>query len=290
MFTIIWWITSIALDSIATWFRKKSLDIWKLSNVMFKLYSHIFGIFAIPTIIYFFWFDNYISNNYLDLLIIFFLCFIWSFNILLWLHIYKKVKLSELLPYSNLDKLFIIIFWFFIFYGTENWSSIITLLISLLTLFLIIWFTIDFKKFKISKIIWLYLIHKIFVSWNILVIWYLLTKYWSITIASMTWFYEFIIFIIIWLLLKDSFKTIIKQEKKFYINRFLTAIFWWSWWILWLIILKEAWVVVATLLWFLSIVFMTFTMKFLLNDSPTKKQIILAFTVLILIWTWYYFK
>jgi hypothetical protein len=30
--------------------------------------------------------------------------------------VYKKVKLSELLPYKNLDKIFVVLFGFFIFY------------------------------------------------------------------------------------------------------------------------------------------------------------------------------
>ena len=290
MLTVLLGLSATILESLWNSFRKKSLDIWKLSNIIFKLYSNIFWILAIPLIVLIYWFDYIILKDTYDLILLFIICLFWTLNILLWLKIYKTTKLSELLPYSNLDKIFIIIIWYFIFYWTNNWSSIYTLFISLLTLIIILLFTTDIRKFRISKKIWLYLVHKVFNAANILLIWYLLTRYSSFTMATMTWLFEFITLIFIWILIKASFKSVITQEKQFYFYRLLTVIFWWSWRVISLVILKEAWVVIATLLWFLGVVFNIISMKFILKDNPTKKQVILSVLVLVLISIWIYFK
>lgn len=291
MFVVVPGILSVIMDSIASSLRKKALDIWRdLSNISFKLFVQVFGLFSIPLVIFIFWFDKFIFNNHIDLVIIFFIYLFWGFNTLLNLSILKVTKMSELLPYNSLDKLFIIVIWFFLFYWTQNGSSLTTLLISILTLFVIIAFTIDFKNLKIPKTIWLYIVHKLINAWIIIATWYMLIKYTSVTMISVSWFFELIIFVTIWIILKNTFSTMLTQEAKFYANRFWASLFWWTAFLISLTVLKEAWVVVATLLWFASIVFLTFSMKFILNDNPSNKQIIMSFIVLALIWIWYYFK
>jgi hypothetical protein len=115
-------------------------------------------------------------------------------------------------------------------------------------------------------------------------------KYSSITLVTISWVLELILFTSILIILKESFSIILKQSKIFYVNRLIATILWRSAFILWLYIIQSSWVIVATLLWFFWIVFSILSMKFILKDNPTKKQIILAFIVIFLIWIWYYFK
>jgi hypothetical protein len=58
-----------------------------------------------------------------------------------------KNKLSSLIPYENLNKVFIIIISFFLFGDV----SLLTLFIALLTVFVIMGFSLDLKKIRFPK-------------------------------------------------------------------------------------------------------------------------------------------
>ena len=290
MFSIFWWIIWVALNSIAIWNFKKAMNNTSLTTWMFKFFVYIFWIINILVLLYYFWFEFKILTNYKYLLLILLIAIFWIFSSFLHYYVLKRVKLSEVLPYENLDKLFIIIFWFFLFHWTNNWSSLTTLLISIFTLIIIILFTIDLKNIKIPRYLWLLTFYKILRTLVVLSIWYFLTIYESSTFITTIWTYEFILYCIIIIITKDSLKSIFTQNKPFYINR-ITAVFcWMTSSIIWVFIIKELWVIVWTLFWFLWIASTILAMKWILNDTPTKKQISLAFLVIFLIWIWYYFK
>jgi hypothetical protein len=290
MFSVIWWIIWTIFDSISSWFYKKSISQSRLKVWMFKFFIFIFWLINISILIYFFWYEINILFKYKDLFYIFLISFIWVMWWLIHINLLKKVKLSEILPYENLDKLFIIIFWFFIFYWTNNWSSWITLIITIITLFVIILFTIDFNKIKIPKNIWIFTFYKLLRSFIWLLTWYLLISYLSSTFIVTDWLFALLIYLSIILITNDKFITIFQQSKWFYISRLSSVLFWNTAWIISIFLIKELWIIVWTLFWFLGIVSSIFTMKLILNDSPTNKQILLAFIVILLIWTWYYFK
>jgi hypothetical protein len=63
--------------------------------------------------------------------------------------IYKVEKISTLMPFENLQKVFVVIISYFLFSDT----SLTTLLITLLSIIVIILFKIDFKNFKLPKFI-----------------------------------------------------------------------------------------------------------------------------------------
>lgn len=290
MFSIIWWIIWVIFDSISWWYYKKALNQSNVSKLIFRLFIYIFWVFNIWILLYYFWFEINILSNYTDLFYIFLLAFLWVIASLIYLHILKNAKLSELLPYENLDKLFIIIVWFFLFYWTNNWTSITTLLITIITLFVIIFFTIDFKNVKIPKNIWIFIFHKFLRSIIILLIWYLLTRYQFSTYVVVSRSFEFIIYLLLIIITSFSFKSLLTQTKSFYISRFTSVFFWTISSIISIFIIKELWVIVWTLFWFLWIASTILCMKLIINDSPTKKQVSLAFLVILLIWIWYYFK
>ncbi len=290
MNSIFLWIISTLLDSIWLSFRKRALNEWNLSNTMFRLIGHFFWFFIILLLFYIVWIDKQLFWNTKYLFIIFFISLLISLNSYFNTFLMKEIKLSELLPYDNLDKIFIIIIWFFLFYWTDKWSSIITLIITLITISIIIYFSIDIKKLKIPKKIWLYILLKISKAISIILIWYVLFKYSTITFMVSNWFIETIFFIIIIIITKDNIKSLIEQKKIFYKNRLYASISGRSSSIIWLIIIQQSWVIIATLLWFSAIVFNIISMKIILNDKPNKKQIIMAFLVISLIWVWYYYK
>lgn len=288
--SIILWILTTILDAVSTSNRKKSIEETNLSKTLFKYFAFVFGFVFIFLLIYLFWIEKLIFKDYLYLLFLAIIVIIWAGNTYLQLYVMKEVKLSQLMPYSNLDKLFTVIVWFFLYFWTTNWVSIFTLLISILTIIIVLVFSIDFKNISFPKPIIYYIIHKLIASLSILATSYILLKYSSITITTTRWFFQFILFSIIAIYLKENFSDLLKQTKGFYIHRWLATVLWrWSSFIS-LYVIQTAWVIIATLLWFFWIVFNILSMKIILKDNPTKKQIILAFLVILLIWIWYYFK
>lgn len=288
---IFWWFLTVIMDAVCWSFRKKSLDLWKMTSKIFSFFWDLFWFFFIIIALFYFWYDKFIFENPFDIFLLFLISIFETFNWFLTIKIYKKIKLSEILPYENLDSLFIIIIWFFIYYNSDNPTSIITLIISIITIIVIFFFSVNLKKIKFPNFLWWYILSAVINAILVIATWILLFKYSSITYAWFSWFYWFLItFLLIILSKKEKIKIMFSQEKKFYFYRILSSVFWWTSWLIWLYIIKEAWLVVATLLWFLAISFNIVSMKLILKDNPTKKQVILAFLVTILVWIWYYFN
>ncbi len=287
---IILWIITSLLNSITD-------SVWKKAVLVSKLPQSLFSVFwPIPwiIIIYFLVFYKNINMNiiydYKTLFIIIFIAIISYINTFLYINIYKKVKLSELLPYKNLDKIFIVLFWFIIFYWTKNWSSFASFLITLLTIFIIIFFSVDIKKISFSKHILQFFFVKFLEAVITLLVWYIFIKY---TTVQYLWI-ETIIFlsitIIVSLIQKNSLKLLFSQKKEFYKYRLWAWVIGWSGFIIWLYIIQTAWVLIATLISFIWLIFQILSIKFILKDNPEKKQVILAIIVMFMIWLWYYFK
>ncbi len=290
MTSLILWFLSTFLSSLWDSFKKKSVDNWKISKILFLFLGNIWWIIFLFILLFYFWIDKKIFWDYLYIIFIFLILVFEMLNWFLNLYILKNTKLSEILPYQNLDKVFIVIIGFFLFAWTDKQTSITTLFITIFIVFLIIFFTIDFKKIVIPKNIWLIFLNKLLSSFTILATWFFLLKYSSATLWVMNWLINFLIFSFLIFFLRLNTKEIFSQNKKFYTARFFTVIFWWTSWLIWLFIIEKSWVIIASLLWFLAVVFNIFAMKFILKDTPTKKQIFLAFSVIFLIWIWYYFK
>jgi len=290
MTTIIIWIFVSIFDSLSVSNRRKSINESNLSRTLFKWISYPFSFVFMLWLVYFIWIEKIIFKDYIYLLLLFWIILIWIWGTYLNLHIAKRIKLSELMPYGNLDKIFIIIFWYFFYYWSEKWVSLTTLLICLFTIVVIFMLSVDIKKLKIPKLIKLYTFWKLISSFNKLSLSYILIKYSSLTVLSVNWLFNFMMFSIIALSLKDPLIDLIKQSKIFYVNRMFSTVFWQAWLVLSFFIIQTSWIVIATLIWFLWIVFNIVSMKIILKDNPTKKQIILAFIVISLIWLGYYFK
>ena len=288
--SIILWIISSLLWSITDSIWKKAVLISKLPQSLFAVFGPIAWIIIIYSMIYFGEINISILSDYKIILLILIIALISYLNTFLYINIYKKVKLSELLPYKNLDKIFVVLFGFVLFFWTKNWTSFTSFFITLATIFIIIFFSVDIKKIKFSKDILKFFIVKFLESIITLLVWYIFIKYTTIEYLSIETIFFISIAIIASILQKNSLKLLFTQQKDFYKYRMWASLIGWIWFIIGLYIIETSWVLIATLLSFIGLVFQIFSMKFILNDNPEKKQIILAFIVMFMIWIWYYFK
>lgn len=287
---ILLWILSSLFGSITDSVWKKAVLLSKLPQSLFSFFGPLWWILIIYSMIYFGNIDITILWDYKILFLILLIALISYLVTILNISVYSKVKLSELLPYKNLDKIFVVLFGFILFYWTKNWTSFTTFIITLSTIFIIIFFSVDIKKISFSRNILKYFLVKFLEAIITLIVWYIFIKYTAIEYLSVETLFFISITIIVSLLQKNSLKLIFTQKKEFYKYRLWAWIIGWIWFIIWLYIIETSGVLVATLLSFIGLVFQIFSMKFILNDNPEKKQIILAFIVMFMIWVWYYFK
>jgi len=284
-------ITWVVLKSISTSFFKKALDTGNISKIMFKMMAHFFWAFFFLALINIFFFQKAIFFDTTILLLALSISIMRFFLTQLELYIFKNAKLSSLMPYENIDKIIIVIVSFFLYqWIAEKSVSLITFFITLFTIFIVIWFSLEGKKLKMQKEILLFIIRRIGDGVLFLITGIILLKYNSITYWFTNFSLEFMVYFIAALLMNDSFSSLLKQTKDFYISRLLWVFLGWSSFILSLIIIEKTDLITASLLWFLSVIFNTLSMKFILHDTPTKKQILLSFIVIFLIGIWYYFK
>lgn len=287
---IIFWIISSLLWSLWWTYGKKAANYSTLPNGLFVLFWPLVGIIFIYSLVYLLWVNSEIfRDNYIILILIIAWIIDWLGTILE-ASIYKKIKISKILPYTSFDKLFIILIWFILFYWNPWYTSVPTLIIAILTVLVIMWFSIDYNNFKLDKDINQYIFVKFLYATSTLIIWSVLLKYTTIDMFSIIILVYLSFFLLFNILLKKDFKQIAKQTKDFYKYKLLSSVTGrWSF-ILWIFIIESSWVLLASLLSFITIVFSIVSMKIILWDTPSKKQVLLAVLVVTLIWIWFYFK
>jgi len=250
----------------------------------------IFGfIFWWSFIFLYFLFSKEIDLNKLTLMI--FLLIIWikitvsianSFE----QEIYKKEKISTLIPFENLQKIFVVIVSYFIFW----WTSVTTLLITIASIFVILGFSIDFKKYKLPTFFNTILVLNLIFALESLLTWYFLKVLNFQTFYSINYVVWFVFIVILILSKKEDIKLLLKQTKKFYTYRFFTSIFWNLNSVIYMYLISQLWMVITILLSFLSIWFKIIFAYFFLKEIPARKDIILTIILAVFIWCWYYFK
>ena len=138
---------SIILDSFATVSDKKALGYSKLSNLWFKSFAAIWWIIILIVFIGFLWVNvlPVFSTPVLLLCITYVLIALyWSF---LAQNIYRTEKISNILPFININKVFTILIWFLIWHD----ASLITFIMGLLCWVVVMLFSLDFKNFRFPK-------------------------------------------------------------------------------------------------------------------------------------------
>ena len=280
---MIWAILSELLNSIASIFRRKSLD-FNAPKDFFKLLAYSW-IFLIWFILYISW---HLQTKPLNLLVFTLLVWITIIWLILWnlkQILYKRNKMSSLMPYQNISKIIVIIFWFLIFHDT----SLITLFIAIITTIIIALFSINFKNNTVPKDIKIYSIVQIINGLVTLIIVYILKKIWNIDYflyTSIMWI--ILISMVVWY--KWQFKQALKLPKKFYYYRLANSHIWWVSYLLSLLVIEN---LGATLSILVSYIWLAVTLLFtylFLWEKLSKKDIILTVIVSLLIGIWYIYK
>lgn len=276
---------SMILSSLATIFNKKSLGVSTLSNLWYKSFAAMWGIVILWIFVWF------LKINVLEIFLtpIILLCILyvlWSlYESFLYQNLYRQEKISDVLPFVNINKIFTILIWFLIFHD----SSYITFWMSLLCWIIVIIFSLDFKRFKFPKRITQFIYAEFITSLNILLTVFIL-KY--IDFKELFSLYYIFLWIVIFtaLIYKKEINSLFTQSKTFYKNRVWVLITWQSSFIISLFLIQWLWVTISVLLSFLWIIVTLIFSYFFLKDIPNKKNILQTFIIAILVWIWYIFK
>lgn len=282
---MLWWIVWTFLSAFSTIFWKKSIGLNnQLSNFWFQF---LWWVVSLVFIFYFLISKKVWINIFLEksVYIVAIICIIRVISSAISQSVYKVEKISLIAPYENLNKIISIIFSFFIFSDV----SLISVFIAIGIILIIFGSSIDIKSMKFPKVLKIFSIHQILVSINTLLIGYLL-----LSISSLQYYVlensigTLILFFII-CYKREIFK-IHMLAREFYVNRGL------AWFlgsissILGLYIVSKFWITMNILLSFLYIGFILVFSYFFLQDTPTRKSIILSVVVTLLVGIWFYFK
>ncbi len=198
--------------------------------------------------------------------------------------LYKEEKISVIMPYLNLSKVLVIIISFFLYKDVSN----ITFWITIFVILIIILASIDLKNKRFpkcfSKILFVETVRTVW----ILLWWWLLLRYSEVLYFNL---YAFLYLIPAVFLAYKSWQLwdILTPSLPFWWYRIIGWLGWFSWFLS-LTVIKNLGLSISILLWFLGIGITLFVSYIFLKDIPSRKNILLTFTVAILIWIWYYFK
>lgn len=277
---------------------------WSLSDIFFKkalqykinLWNNDFLWQVIPFLflmVYFFvWLDknwNWDIKVIFSILLTFIIYTLWVY---LRSQIFKVEKITYLLPYSNLEKIFTIIFSFFLFWDI----SIITFFIILFTVFFIGLLTIDRKNLTFSKHILIFSFSQLlYAIWNIMTGYILLEGVkWGLWVDGFSFITYYLcigtIALLIPFLLFRWFQELKGIGKGFYLIRGTGWILWWASWYLSIVVISHLGLSVSILLSFIGMFTTLLFSFFILKERPERKDIFLTISVLILISLWFYLK
>lgn len=206
--------------------------------------------------------------------------------------IYKREKISFLLPYENLSKVLTIVFWFLLFQDV----SITTFLITLLIIGVIIGGSLDIKNLTFSKnILIFFLSHFLFAFGNLLTGYILLeSNKWWMGVDGFSFLFTYlmvctIVFIFPFFYAK-WYKELENIGRPFYITRFSSGVLSWGAWLLSLVVITQLWLSVSILLSFLWLAVTLIVAYFILWDKPQKKDVIFTIFIVALVSVGFYFK
>lgn len=278
-----WAIISTFLSSIAKVFFKKTTH-YNIKAELNDLFGHIWAFLWLIVIIILGQF-NILLNSWWDYLLVFITIIFYVVNTKINQFVLTNESISSIIPYENLSKILTVLFWVFIL---KDEISNVALLFFILTIITIFIFSVDFKKLKLSTTIIVFCFWQLLLAFASLIIAYLLihnssVDYYSVyTLIS----FGFVLFLCIYFRYFNNINTL---DTKYYINRWISSLQWISW-IIWILLIKELWLSVTTLLSFLWIGISLITSYIVFKDIPSKKNTILTLLVLTFITIWYIYK
>lgn len=277
-------IISTFLRSISDVLYKKSVAVSDIKPTVFQFIWELFAIpFIIGIIFYGFNFKLFLNPLIITCFILIIIMYILYENV--WLSIYKEEKLSTLLPYWKINNFIIVISGFLFFRD----SSFLSFWICLWAIILTTISSIDFKNHELPKNFWKIMLYETLKALELMLEIYILKK---ITTVEYVLLYQviytiFTFFVILYIKELNEFKKF-KWEVVRYRSTWATI--WVVAWGIELFLLKELWVVIATLLWFFWSSLSIIIAYFFLKEVPQKKEIILWIIMIFLAWLWYFYR
>ena len=264
---------------------KKSVDISSVSKGLFTLYAKLVGfVFVLGFAVL--WMINYeIFLDWKVVLLITTVISLWLGTAFIKQWLLKYNKVSTLLPFDNLAPLFTILLGYFLFHK----ASFESFLISILAVVLVILFNIDWENFTLPKKVWLLFLQQGMLAVSTILIAYALKDYNNASVAAVDVVVS-VLLLILFTIKISELKQIHKQSVDFYKYRFWAGFAWRTAYIISLFLISNLWVVLSTLLTFLTLWITLILWYFYLDDKPSKKDIILAVLITILVWLGMYFK
>lgn len=274
---MLWAIISNVLSSIDTVYYKKSLGVANLSNLLFSWLGELSWLLISVFLIIILWFDQS-QLSWQTILWIALIIWVVTSSGYFDQALYRKEKVSDLLPYENLNSVFAIILWFLIFRD----SSVISFVISIIAFFVTIWFSIDFKNLTFPRSMKFILIVQLLCTAETLLTWRLLKN-----VPDKEFYIIYEVLVIFILFLPILFKWALSQLKhikaKFYWYRFGWSMAWNISFLLYLFMVGEFGIVMSILF---SFIWTWITLLFgylFLKEIPSKKDIWMTVIVAVLV-------
>lgn len=273
------------LQSFGTVFRKKSLLISHLPKLFFRFFGEINGLVIAIIVVAFSWFDRavFLNMRIVGGIVLTLIIDLWYDYIQQWL--YREEKIATLMPYENLNCVFVIVVWYLIFKD----ASLIAVGVSVLVIIITILFSIDFKNFEFPKNIKKIVLVQILITWETLLTWYFLKD-----LADKDYFVVYQIVIVIMLLFPLFFNKLFGAVKKINKNFLgygsISATANNISFLLYLFLVSEFGVVVSILLSFLGDGITILFWYLFLKEKPAKKDVLLIILTTILVGVGFYFK
>jgi hypothetical protein len=167
---------------------------------------------------------------------------------------------------------------------------LISFFIAILIILLSVWSNVNFKQLDFNKTILVFIWWQIFGAISSLILADMITS----SISEISFFIYIriiylIILVVMFLILRESISKF-KMWGEFYFHRTLWTINWIFRSLLELYLIKNLWLVLSTILWFLETVTTLILSYFVFWDRPKNKDIILTIIITILVFLWFYFK
>ena len=272
---------STIISSFADVFWKKTMSY----NV--KPFAHSLASFPVVVILCIYFLSTGFSLSSVEIVAagtIFFILMLDVIKVPVLQQVYKEEKVSVLMPYLNLNKVFVIIASFFLFKDV----SYISFCIIIFTVLVIILSSIDIKNRKLPRNFW----KIIFIEANrticALVGGWVILEYSEITYFVVYGLIWFVVFLLLSIKTKQI-QALTHVPKTYWKLRPIGSLWWFSWFLS-LVVIKNLWLSIWILLWFLWIWVTLIVSYFFLKDTPSRKDITLTFVVAILIAIGFYFK
>lgn len=280
-----WVFISTILESVSGALYKKALLISKVSPAAFQFYSELLPLPILVVILYIvdFNYSLFVSSQILLGFLVINGAYL-TYN-KIEQDLYKQEKMSTLLSYFKLNNFILIVVGYLVFRD----SSLLSFVICLVSLVIMMAMSFDYENYEFPKNIGKILIHQVLRSVEVITIAYVLKTLTEVEyIVLFQCSYVIIGAIVVGLLrqlghIKNLTTQVAKiQVTSYYLNygTFVIGAF----------LLKEFWLVMTMLFWFLGSGLSVLLAYFMFREIPSKKDITLGFLLIALVGVAYYFR